>query len=403
MSNYVRLIRVFISSPDDVVRERDIVRELIYDWNSIFSIANKIVLLPVGWDKELKAGYGGAPQEKVNKELLPHCELLIGIFGTKIGSRTENYASGTIEEIERHTLCGKDALLFFRDLKDGEIEDRDEHQKLQEYKESIQGKCVYIDYSSADDFKNKLRTQLNHHMQKNIEAYWKSSIEQSLPKEDDNAKILKYNIDHWGMKLELESMKGWISSFTSNVLRINSEKYDSLHNLMLWMLDRTWGEGHEKFKDAFEKFRIILNDMLVVISQATITNKNGDYELKYNLNERYYDQDTYEYMLKTNEFNEYLIKDYAAELCRATNFILDLYRKKVNPSYLIEFGKVYITSGLNYNMQFTFMLTEYRDTKVIPYIGYEDFLVSRKERDFSFGAGKSIEDPIYKEWRKSGY
>lgn len=402
MTNIARIIRVFISSPDDVVEERDIVREEIYSWNSIFSIATGIVLLPVGWDKELRAGYGVAPQQRVNEELLPRCDMLIAIFGKKVGSRTENYISGTIEEIVRHTKGGKEALLFFKNVDAEKIDSQDEYQRVQEYKESIKGESFFKDYDSLEDFKNILRDQLNLHMQEYNKADWKASVERSRSTVDHDDQILKYNIDQWGMKLELESMKDWITVFTGGVFRLSSEKYESLESLMLWMLDRTWGSGHEEFENAFLKFRAILSNMLIVISKACHLNVNRYHELEKSYNMHPYNSPTHDYLYKTYKFNKYLIMDYAAELCRATNFILDLYRKKVDPLYLIEFGKMYMFSGLNMNLQYSYYITEYHDTDVIPYNDHDDFLVSRTEREVSFGAGKSIEDPIFEKWLNRG-
>jgi len=402
VTNTARIIRVFISSPDDVVEERNIVREQIYAWNSTFSIENEIVLLPVGWDKELRMGYGLAPQEKVNKELLPHCELLIAIFGEKVGSRTKNYSSGTIEEIALHTEHGKEALIFFKELDTNGIDNNEEYEKLQTYKDSIKDKCIYNEFSSIEDFKNKFRDQLNLHMQEYNKADWKASVEESRSKVDNDDQILKYNIDQWGMKLELESMKDWITVFTGSVFRLSNEKYESLKSLMLWMFDRTWGSGHEEFENAFLKFRAILSDMLIVISKACHLNIGGYHELEKTYNMHSYESPTHDYLYKTYEFNKYLIMDYAAELCRATNFILDIYRKKVDPLYLIEFGKMYMTSGRNMKLQYSYYITEYHDTDAIPYNGYDDFLVSRTERDVRFGAGENIKDPVFEEWLKRG-
>jgi len=402
MVNIARIIRVFISSPDDVKEERNIVREQVYDWNSIFSIATGIVLLPVGWDKELRAGYGMAPQEKVNEELLPHCELLIAVFGAKVGSRTENFPSGTIEEIVRHTGCGKEAILFFKNVDTEEIDNEGEYQRLLEYRESMKEESFFKVYGTIEDFKNILRDQLNLHMQEYIKADWRASIERLPPKDDHDAKLLKHNMDHWGMKLELESMKDWITVFTGSVFRVSSEKYESLDSLMLWMFERIWGSGHDEFENAFKQFRFILSDMLNVISRATHFNENGYYELEKSYNVHPYNSPTHDNLYKTYEFNKYLIMDYAAELCRATNFMLDLYRKKIDPLYLIEFGKMYMPSGRSINHGYTYYITEYRNTDVIPYKSHDDFLESRTERDISFGAGENINDPVFERWLKRG-
>lgn len=63
---------------------------------------------------------------------------------------------------------------------------------------------------------------------------------------------------------------------------------------------------------------------------------------------------------------------------------------------------MYMTSGRNMKLQYSYYITEYHDTDAIPYNGYDDFLVSRTERDVRFGAGENIKDPVFEEWLKRG-
>jgi hypothetical protein len=56
---------------------------------------------------------GDSAQSIINRTVLQECDLLVGIFWTRIGTPTEEYASGTVEEIERHIDSGKPAMLYF--------------------------------------------------------------------------------------------------------------------------------------------------------------------------------------------------------------------------------------------------------------------------------------------------
>jgi hypothetical protein len=49
----------------------------------------------------------------INQRLLVDCDLLIGVFWTRLGSPTGNEASGTVEEIHRHLNAGKPATIYF--------------------------------------------------------------------------------------------------------------------------------------------------------------------------------------------------------------------------------------------------------------------------------------------------
>ena len=97
------VFNVMIASPSDVASERSIVREVIYDWNAVHSEEKSMVLLPVESESHSSPEMG-RPQEIINRQTVDKCDLLVGIFGTRIGTDTGEYDSGTIEEIEVITL-----------------------------------------------------------------------------------------------------------------------------------------------------------------------------------------------------------------------------------------------------------------------------------------------------------
>jgi hypothetical protein len=52
----------------------------------------------------------------INRQLLDEADIVVGIFGTRVGTRTEKYVSGTVEEIKRHVAAGKTAKVYFSDI-----------------------------------------------------------------------------------------------------------------------------------------------------------------------------------------------------------------------------------------------------------------------------------------------
>ena len=90
-----------IASPSDISSEREIVRDVLYEWNVVHSEDKKIVLMPVGWETHAHPAMGDRPQEIINKEVLAGCDLLVAVFWTRIGSPTGVSASGTVEEIDK--------------------------------------------------------------------------------------------------------------------------------------------------------------------------------------------------------------------------------------------------------------------------------------------------------------
>ncbi len=112
MSYDARVFNVMIASPSDVAFERSIVREVIYEWNAIHSEEKSMVLLPVESESHSSPEMG-RPQEVLNRQLVDKCDLLVGIFGSRIGTDTGEYDSGTIEEIERHNALGKPMMIYY--------------------------------------------------------------------------------------------------------------------------------------------------------------------------------------------------------------------------------------------------------------------------------------------------
>jgi len=159
---------VMIASPGDVASERAIVRDVVYEWNAVNSSVRKIVLLPVGWETHSSPEMGAPAQQIINRQVLNKCDLLVGVFWTRIGTPTEKHLSGTVEEIEKHIASGKPAMLYFSSQPVAmNTVDLDQIQRLEEFKQSCQSRGLYEGYDSHSEFKEKfyrhLQLKLNEH------------------------------------------------------------------------------------------------------------------------------------------------------------------------------------------------------------------------------------------------
>lgn len=168
MSYNASVFNVMIASPGDVASERTIIRDVIHEWNAVHSQTRKIVLLPIGWESHSSPEMSGPPQEIINNQVVDKCDLLVGVFWTRIGTPTSEYASGTVEEIERHIESGKPAMLYFSSQPVViESVDLDQFAELKKFKESCQQRGLYETYDSHADFKQKfyrhLQLKLNDH------------------------------------------------------------------------------------------------------------------------------------------------------------------------------------------------------------------------------------------------
>ena len=161
MSYSATTFNVMIASPGDVASERAIVRDVVYEWNAVNSSSRKVVLLPIGWETHASPEMGAPAQEIINRQVLAKCDLLIGVFWTRIGTPTERHLSGTVEEIEEHIAAGKPAMLYFSSQPVAmDTVDIDQIQRLKKFKESCQRGGLYESYDSYSDFKAKFYRQL---------------------------------------------------------------------------------------------------------------------------------------------------------------------------------------------------------------------------------------------------
>lgn len=109
-------IEIIIASPKDVAEERQIVRDIIGEWNAIHARDRSVVLLPLAWETHSSPELSDRPQQLINDRLLAHADILVGIFWTRVGTPTGKAISGSIEEIQEHLRQGKPVMLYFSNV-----------------------------------------------------------------------------------------------------------------------------------------------------------------------------------------------------------------------------------------------------------------------------------------------
>lgn len=161
MAYEAKVLPVMIASPSDVADEREIVREVLSEWNAVYSEERGVVLLPVGWDTHSSPDLAGRPQELINERVLANADLLVGIFWTRVGSHTGKAISGSVEEIEKHLEAGKAVMLYFSNqpVHPNSV-NSDQYKALNEFKAWATGRGLIEEFESADQFRSKFRRHL---------------------------------------------------------------------------------------------------------------------------------------------------------------------------------------------------------------------------------------------------
>jgi hypothetical protein len=111
-----------------------VVERVVLEWNASHLESMGVMLHPVRWEHDAYPASGDRPQGILNKQIVESGDVLVGIFGHKLGTPTGKAQSGTIEEIEEFRKAGKYVALYFSLADVPRSADRDQLEALVAYK-----------------------------------------------------------------------------------------------------------------------------------------------------------------------------------------------------------------------------------------------------------------------------
>src|SRR5206468_444939 len=88
MARAAVVLSVLVSSPSDVAAECATILTAIHDWNSSHSRDVGIVLEPVQWQTHAYPESGDRPQALINKQVVDASDMVVAVFGHRIGTPT---------------------------------------------------------------------------------------------------------------------------------------------------------------------------------------------------------------------------------------------------------------------------------------------------------------------------
>lgn len=187
MAYQATTLKILIASPSDVGAERDEIEQAIFQWNTTYSEKMSVVLLPVRWESAVipAMSENGDPQEIINEQIVNSCDLLIGVFWTKLGTPTKNAESGTLEEIEQFYRKNKfeEVMIYFKEANLPQTTDFDEFMKVKEYKSAFNG--IYSIYSVD---------KVKEHLYKKIELYTNKEENDEINHKEDVSENVFLNL-----------------------------------------------------------------------------------------------------------------------------------------------------------------------------------------------------------------
>lgn len=163
---------IMIGSPSDIQEEVNTAINVINRWNYVNSESENIVLMPLHWSFSSYPTCGVHPQKSINKQLVSKSDLMISIFGARMGTPTDTEISGTVEEINKHLDAGKDVMVFFKlSIDDISSIDTQQLQKIKDFKESIKDRVLWCEFTNNEDFEKII----NEKIQLFVNVHWKNT------------------------------------------------------------------------------------------------------------------------------------------------------------------------------------------------------------------------------------
>lgn len=176
MSQTVTLYNLLISCPGDVKTEVALIESAVEAFNELYAEPLGITIKTRYWSKSSYAQSGGKPQALLNEQFVNKCDAAVAIFWTKFGSPTEEYGSGTEEEIEIMLQSGKQVFMYFSDKPISPSQMNSEgYKKIQAFREKYKDRGIYFTYSSDDEFKKLFFAHLSMHFLSDKKAKENSS------------------------------------------------------------------------------------------------------------------------------------------------------------------------------------------------------------------------------------
>lgn len=169
MAKDIKVYDLLISCPSDVMESVEMLEKEVNHFNNFFGSKNNIIVRTKHWSKDSYSEFGNQPQELLNRQIVDTSDMALGVFWTRFGTPTENYGSGTEEEIERMLSEGKQVFLYFLDkpLNPSKIE-QEQYTKIRLFMDKHKNDGIFFTVQDEKALVKKFR--------ENLELYFDSII-----------------------------------------------------------------------------------------------------------------------------------------------------------------------------------------------------------------------------------
>jgi len=109
---------------------------------------------------------GGHPQEIINAQGVDGADIVVALFGSRLGSPTPDAVSGTVEEIERAVNSGKPVHLYFSKSSLPHDVDTAQLEGLRNFKNEIRERGLLGEFDDIRQLENQIWSAIEHDLAK---------------------------------------------------------------------------------------------------------------------------------------------------------------------------------------------------------------------------------------------
>lgn len=231
MANQVTVLQVFVASPGDVHEERELLAEVIEEFNRTWGKTHKVYLELLRWETHSFPSIGNGGQDVINQQIGDDYDVFIGIMWGRFGSKTKKFDSGSEEEFHRaydrySRISGSiEIMLYFKEAgiapKDMDLE---QLGKIESFKSKVSKECgaLYHTFETSNQFRDSVRVHLSRVVQSWINKNGK------LVETEDKHPVLETEIRN-----PLANLTAIDSSDDIGLFELTDEAVDSMDEVVL--------------------------------------------------------------------------------------------------------------------------------------------------------------------------
>lgn len=161
---------IIVSCPSDVQDEKEAINRVIGEINQYSIERHQMMFRVKNWLTDVDSDVGESAQEHINKTLVDKCDILVGIFKTRLGTPTKVANSGAEEEIDRFVKQGKKCFLYFATTANINLTNLNVEQltKLNEFRKKCESNFLYKTFDSIDALYDVFKSDFNLYITNNL-------------------------------------------------------------------------------------------------------------------------------------------------------------------------------------------------------------------------------------------